>query len=85
MGERAALRHEAGNAPVTSLKYEEGAMQNGRLAVLARAVELVGGREELARRLEVRPQLLDSWLAGATPIPETVFLKAVDVVSVPER
>jgi DNA-binding transcriptional regulator YdaS (Cro superfamily) len=60
-------------------------MQKGWLAVLARAAEMTGGREELARRLGVRPQLLDSWLAGATPIPEAVFLKAVDLVSVPDR
>lgn len=57
-------------------------MQNAaaRRAVLVRALQIIGAQEELARRLKVRPALLYSWLAGETPIPQAVYMKAIDIV-----
>ncbi len=53
---------------------------DSRRRILARALEIVGDREELARRLHTRPILLDAWLAGVTAISERIFLQAVDIV-----
>lgn len=55
-------------------------MEPARRAILARALEIVGTRELLAKRFNVRPTVVDAWLSGATPIPEAVFLTAVDIV-----
>lgn len=47
---------------------------------LQKAADLMGGREELARELEVRGDDLAAWLAGKAPVPRAVFLTAVDLV-----
>ena len=47
---------------------------------LRRAAELIGGEQELARRLGVFPSHLAAWLAATTTPPIEVFLKAVDIV-----
>jgi transcriptional regulator with XRE-family HTH domain len=41
---------------------------------------LVGGQQELARRLGVSPSHLLPWLAGTSTPPIEAFLKAVDIV-----
>lgn len=48
--------------------------------VLARAAVLVGGVGFLAERLELTQRQLADHLTGAAPIPDEVFLAAIDVV-----
>jgi len=38
------------------------------------------GEERLRQSLNVRPATLSAWLAGKRPIPQAVFLRAVDVL-----
>lgn len=38
------------------------------------------GEERLRKRLNVAPAVLAAWLAGERPIPEAVFLSAVDIL-----
>jgi DNA-binding transcriptional regulator YdaS (Cro superfamily) len=44
------------------------------------AVSIAGSEQRLAERLSVRPPTLVNWLAGIEPIPNDVFLLAVDIV-----
>jgi hypothetical protein len=55
-------------------------MNTSRNQVLLRALEISGGRHQLARKLRAREAELNSWLAGDTDVPDAVFLKAVDIV-----
>lgn len=55
-------------------------MEEGRRAILRRAVAIVGDRAVFARQAQVRPIILDGYLAGPAPIPEKVFLHAVDII-----
>ncbi len=48
--------------------------------LLQRAVEIVGGKAELCRRLEIERHALEFWLAGRARPPEYVFLAAADLV-----
>jgi hypothetical protein len=48
---------------------------------LHRACEKAGGIDPLARALGVRPEMLTEWLEGAAPVPQAIFLKAVDVLA----
>jgi len=48
---------------------------------LARAAEIVGGEEELARILRVVPRRLSLWVRGVVAPPGDVFLIAADIVS----
>ena len=47
---------------------------------LQRAVEILGGRLPLAKRLQAPLMELDRWLAGDEKPPHIYFLRAVDVV-----
>ena len=47
---------------------------------LQRAVEILGGRLKLAKRLQAPLLELDRWLAGEERPPHIFFLRAVDVV-----
>jgi hypothetical protein len=47
---------------------------------LHRACLIVGGAEELAKRLEVSLPDIERWLRGEEPVPERAFLHAVEVV-----
>ena len=47
-------------------------------------MKLAGNIENLAEQLGVRTRIVKSWLDGAAPIPETQFLKAVDLIQVEE-
>jgi DNA-binding transcriptional regulator YdaS (Cro superfamily) len=51
------------------------------IRALKRAAELVGGEEELARRLRVAPALLEAWTRGVLSPPDDIFLKTADIVS----
>jgi DNA-binding transcriptional regulator YdaS (Cro superfamily) len=51
------------------------------IRTLKRAAEIVGGEEELARRLKVTPTHLALWLGGVVSPPGDVFLRAADIVS----
>jgi hypothetical protein len=48
--------------------------------VLERAAQLLGGKTELAMRLNVPPRELERWLAGEGEVPLQAFLRAVDIV-----
>jgi len=47
---------------------------------LEKAAELIGGERALARYLRVPMPELFVWMRGASPIPDSVFLRAVDLV-----
>ena len=51
-----------------------------RLRTLRRAEEILGGRSELRKYLNVSAILLATWMTGLDSAPTDVFLKAVDVV-----
>ena len=50
------------------------------IRALQKAVEISGGPERLAERLEVKPADIKKWLAGKTDIPREKFLRIVDVI-----
>ena len=45
-----------------------------------KAVELIGGRKELARELRVPLAELERWITGDAKPPLQIFLKAIDLV-----
>jgi hypothetical protein len=47
---------------------------------LVKAAELLGGERALARYLKVPMAELFVWMRGATPVPDQIFLRAVDLV-----
>lgn len=47
---------------------------------LQRAEEILGGRSELRKYLNVSAICLAAWMAGLDSAPTDIFLKAVDVV-----
>ena len=48
--------------------------------VLARAAVLLGGVTALGERLELAQRQLTDYLTGAEPIPDELFLAAIDIV-----
>jgi hypothetical protein len=48
---------------------------------LSRAEETIGGRDRLARFLNVSPQKLEAWLKGEELAPLEVFLGSLDVIA----
>ena len=48
---------------------------------LRRAAQIVGGTEQLAQQLAVKPSQLALWMGGAEPTPPDIFLKAVDLLA----
>jgi hypothetical protein len=54
--------------------------QDNYRKTLQYAEALAGSQALLAQRLNVDSRLLTSWVRGAEPIPEDVFLKLVDLV-----
>lgn len=63
-------------------------MADVHVRTLKRAVEIVGGEQELALRLKVTPSHLALWLQGIETPPGDIFLQAVDLVmevSSPQR
>jgi DNA-binding transcriptional regulator YdaS (Cro superfamily) len=51
------------------------------IRTLKRAAEIVGGEEELARRLKITPSHLTLWIRGVVSPPGDVFLQAADIVT----
>jgi len=51
-----------------------------RIRTLRRVIEIEGSESALARRLQVRSSYVSAWLTGSEPIPEPVFLRAVDII-----
>jgi hypothetical protein len=51
-----------------------------KVRLLARACDILGGRERLAERLDVEAHSLEFWLAGRATPPDRVFLSVVDLV-----
>jgi hypothetical protein len=47
---------------------------------LNRAAELVGGREKLAKVLQVPTAELDKWIADRAKPPREIFLRIVDLI-----
>ena len=47
---------------------------------LLKAAELVGGRAELARMLQVPAPDIDRWIADESKAPREVFLRVVDII-----
>lgn len=48
--------------------------------VLARAAVLLGGVSALGDRLDLAQRQLTDYLTGAEPIPDELFLAAIDIV-----
>jgi hypothetical protein len=48
--------------------------------VLARAAVLLGGVSELGERVDLAQRRLADYLTGAEPIPDELFLAAIDIV-----
>ena len=53
------------------------------LRTLWRALTILGGKDELCGALGVVARELDSWLDGRREPPVDIFLKAVDIVTIP--
>jgi hypothetical protein len=49
--------------------------------VLARAVEVLGGVDELASRLDISPRVVRVWMEGKLSLPHRVFFELVDIIS----
>jgi hypothetical protein len=47
---------------------------------LTRAAELVGGRDKLAKLLQVSTAELDKWIADRAKPPREIFLRIVDLI-----
>lgn len=45
-----------------------------------KAAEMVGGREELARTLQVAPADVEKWILGEKKPPRELFLRVVDLL-----
>jgi DNA-binding transcriptional regulator YdaS (Cro superfamily) len=54
--------------------------RNTKSRILARARQIVGDHEKLARQLQVSAVHLANWIDGVTQTPDEVFLKAVDII-----
>ena len=47
---------------------------------LGNAVKLAGGEDALREYLKVTETTLSAWLQGQQPIPESVFLRTIDLL-----
>lgn len=52
--------------------------------LVARAALRAGGMDALARRIGIKPRLLKRYLAGTDPLPDSIFLRIVDVIEGPQ-
>jgi hypothetical protein len=57
------------------------AMDGAHSRTLARALEIVVSKEALAEAIGVGLEELEGYLAGAKPLPQWAFLKAIDIVA----
>jgi hypothetical protein len=53
---------------------------NDSIAVLAYAITVAGGGDELARQLRIDPAQVWSWLGGKGTPPPEVFMKLLDLL-----
>ena len=51
-----------------------------RAAALERAASMLGGRAELAQRLNVSQRQLDYWIREIGTPPDTVFFDVLDII-----
>jgi hypothetical protein len=51
------------------------------LRTLQRALKVVGNKQRLAAALEVSVPALEAYLAGEQPLPNNLFLAALDIVA----
>jgi hypothetical protein len=56
-------------------------MDGAHSRTLLRALKVVESKERLALALELPLEDLDSYLAGARPLPHRTFLTALDIVA----
>lgn len=56
-----------------------------RRQLLEHAATRFGGAEQLAKKLGVRQRLMKLYLDGATPLPDGLFLRLVDLLSEQRR
>ena len=54
--------------------------QDLRRRALERALQIVGGRTELAARLRVADYVLELWLQGRASMPASAFYEIIDVI-----
>ncbi|HUQ75667.1 MAG TPA: hypothetical protein VM183_13160 [Burkholderiales bacterium] len=47
---------------------------------LQKAAELVGGRDELAKALQVPAAEIEKWIADQSKPPRDIFLRVVDII-----
>jgi len=64
---------------VTSCCQTRPVADNTRLRLLKLAVKRYG-REELAKRLRIGPELLDGWISGERVVPNTKILAVIDLL-----
>ena len=50
------------------------------MVLLRTAAEIVGGERQLADRLGISETLLSKFIDDGLPLPDTLFLRAVDIV-----
>ena len=60
-------------------------MDGAHVRTLQRALEIVVTKERLAGELNVPIEDLDEYLAGTKPLPNQVFLDALDIVAAKPR
>ena len=51
--------------------------------VISRLVRALGGVEPAAARLGIRPGLVQRFVDGLSPVPDSVLLKALDLMAQP--
>jgi hypothetical protein len=56
-------------------------MDGVHLRTLERALETLGSKERLAHVLDVPAPELEKYLAGEMPLPNEVFIHALDIVA----
>jgi DNA-binding transcriptional regulator YdaS (Cro superfamily) len=56
-------------------------MENAKTRTIGRAVLMLGSAKALADAFGVKPQLVESWLAGTVSPDSIHFLAALDIVA----
>jgi hypothetical protein len=61
--------------------WKRGVLSTVHEQTLRRAAQVLGGTEQLAHYLAVKPSQLELWMGGAEATPPDIFLKAVDLLA----
>lgn len=56
-------------------------MENPKTRTMRRAVQTLGGAKALAHAFGVKPELVESWLAGTASPGNAHYLAALDIVA----